>query len=79
MREYVQYLKEIDKESGRPYSARYIGTLVADFHRNLITGRIFFYPSDCGTRRNLTESCACSMRHHRWPFLWSRLEAGPYR
>ncbi len=47
MREYVQYLKEIDGESGRPYSARYIGTLVADFHRNLITGGVFFYPSDC--------------------------------
>jgi fructose-1,6-bisphosphatase I len=47
MREYVQYLKEIDEESGRPYSARYIGTLVADFHRNLITGGVFFYPSDC--------------------------------
>jgi fructose-1,6-bisphosphatase I len=47
MREYVQYLKEIDEDSGRPYSSRYIGTLVADFHRNLITGGVFLYPSDC--------------------------------
>ncbi|MBU3983497.1 MAG: fructose-1,6-bisphosphatase, partial [Proteobacteria bacterium] len=47
MREYVNYLKEIDGDSGRPYSSRYIGSLVADFHRNLITGGIFLYPSDC--------------------------------
>jgi fructose-1,6-bisphosphatase I len=47
MREYVHYLKDIDEGSGRPYSLRYIGTLVADFHRNLIIGGVFLYPSDC--------------------------------
>jgi fructose-1,6-bisphosphatase I len=46
MRHYIRYIKEQDKESGRPYSARYIGSLVADFHRNLITGGIFLYPKD---------------------------------
>lgn len=46
MRRYIEYLKEEDKESGRPYSSRYIGSLVADFHRNLITGGIFLYPKD---------------------------------
>jgi fructose-1,6-bisphosphatase I len=46
MRRYIDYLKEEDKESGRPYSSRYIGSLVADFHRNLITGGIFLYPKD---------------------------------
>ena len=46
MRRYIDYLKEEDKESGRPYSSRYIGSLVADFHRNLITGGIFLYPRD---------------------------------
>lgn len=45
-RKYIDYLKEIDKESGRPYSLRYIGSLVADFHRNLISGGIFLYPRD---------------------------------
>jgi fructose-1,6-bisphosphatase I len=45
-REYIDYVKEIDKESGRPYSLRYIGSLVADFHRNLIKGGIFLYPRD---------------------------------
>ena len=28
----------------RPYSGRYIGSLVADFHRNLIKGGIYIYP-----------------------------------
>jgi fructose-1,6-bisphosphatase I len=51
-RKYVDYLKEIDKATGRPYSLRYIGTLVADFHRNLISGGIFLYPRD---RKSTTE------------------------
>ncbi len=51
-RRYVEYLKEEDNASGRPYSARYIGSLVADFHRNLIAGGIFLYPSDT---RNATK------------------------
>jgi fructose-1,6-bisphosphatase I len=43
---YISYLKEVDRESGRPYSGRYIGSLVADFHRNLMKGGIFLYPGD---------------------------------
>src|SRR4030095_12781888 len=35
-----------DGDSGRPYSARYVGSLVADFHRNLLYGGIYLYPSD---------------------------------
>ena len=46
MQRYIDFLKEEDKESGRPYSSRYIGSLVADFHRNLIMGGIFLYPRD---------------------------------
>jgi fructose-1,6-bisphosphatase I len=43
---YVDYLKNPDKETGRPYSSRYIGSLVCDFHRNLLYGGIFLYPAD---------------------------------
>ncbi len=42
---YVSYLKEKNVESNRPYSMRYVGTLVADFHRTLINGGIFMYPA----------------------------------
>ncbi|MCC6599760.1 MAG: class 1 fructose-bisphosphatase [Crocinitomicaceae bacterium] len=44
VQEYVKWCKESDKESSRPYTARYIGSLVADFHRNLIRGGIYMYP-----------------------------------
>jgi len=46
MQRYIQYLKESDAASGRPYSQRYIGTMVADSHRTLLYGGIFAYPAD---------------------------------
>jgi len=46
IRKYIDYLKENKKEDGRPYKSRYIGSLVADFHRNLLYGGIFLYPAD---------------------------------
>lgn len=42
---FVEFCKTPDKEEGRPYSLRYIGSMVADLHRNLIKGGIFMYPS----------------------------------
>ncbi len=42
---FINYLKAEDAGTGRPYSTRYIGSLVADFHRNLLTGGIFIYPA----------------------------------
>jgi len=39
------YLKFCQKEEGsRPYTSRYIGSLVSDFHRNMIKGGIYLYP-----------------------------------
>ncbi|NAS31947.1 class 1 fructose-bisphosphatase [Flavobacteriaceae bacterium R38] len=39
------YLKYCQKEEGdRPYTSRYIGSLVSDFHRNMIKGGIYIYP-----------------------------------
>jgi fructose-1,6-bisphosphatase I len=46
VRGWVDWLKTPDKASGRPYSSRYIGTLVADFHRTLLKGGVFAYPAD---------------------------------
>jgi fructose-1,6-bisphosphatase I len=43
---YINYVKQVDRDTGRPYSSRYVGSLVADFHRNLLYGGIFIYPSD---------------------------------
>jgi fructose-1,6-bisphosphatase I len=45
-RQVVSYFKSPDNERGQPYNLRYIGSLVADFHRNLLSGGIFMYPAD---------------------------------
>ena len=42
---YIKYAQEIDSSTNRPLTARYIGSLVADFHRNLIKGGIYIYPA----------------------------------
>ncbi len=49
VKRYIKYCQEDDKTTSRPYSTRYIGSMVADFHRNLIRGGIFIYP---GTKKN---------------------------
>ncbi len=46
VKKYINHLQETDKETRRPYSSRYIGSLVSDFHRNLLYGGIFLYPAD---------------------------------
>ena len=45
IRNYIDYCKVKDKDTNRPYGARYIGSLIADFHRNLLKGGIFLYPA----------------------------------
>lgn len=49
VRQYIHYCQEEDAATRRPYSTRYIGSMVADIHRNLIRGGIFLYP---GTTKN---------------------------
>jgi fructose-1,6-bisphosphatase I len=45
-RAFVEHLKTPDKASGRPYSLRYSGAMVADVHRTLLDGGLFMYPVD---------------------------------
>ncbi len=44
LKKYIKYCQVEDSKTGRPYKARYIGSMVADVHRTLITGGIFIYP-----------------------------------
>jgi len=46
LKKYIKYLQDEDESTNRPYSSRYIGSMVADIHRNLLYGGIFMYPSD---------------------------------
>ncbi len=45
VKDYIKFCQVDDKATNRPYSTRYIGSLVADFHRNMIKGGIYIYPS----------------------------------
>lgn len=45
VKKYLKYCQEQDEATNRPYTSRYIGSLVADFHRNLLKGGIYLYPS----------------------------------
>lgn len=44
VKKYITACQKKDKTTGGPYTQRYIGSMVADVHRNLIKGGIFMYP-----------------------------------
>jgi fructose-1,6-bisphosphatase I len=43
VKDYIKYCQK--EEDDRPYTSRYIGSLVSDFHRNMIKGGIYLYPT----------------------------------
>ncbi len=45
IRRYLDFIKTPGDNPKRPYSSRYVGSLVADFHRNMLAGGIFLYPA----------------------------------
>ena len=45
VKKYLKYCQVEDQQSSRPYTSRYIGSMVADIHRNMIKGGIFIYPT----------------------------------
>jgi len=47
-RDFVEHLKRDNQAAGRPYSTRYSGSLVGDFHRILLEGGIYLYPAAAG-------------------------------
>jgi fructose-1,6-bisphosphatase I len=48
LQEFISWCTETDKAGGRPYSLRYIGSMVGDMHRTFLKGGIFFYPANRG-------------------------------
>lgn len=45
VKKYLKYCQVEDSSTLRPYTSRYIGSMVADIHRNMIKGGIFIYPT----------------------------------
>lgn len=63
IKKYIKYCQEKDAKTNRPYTSRYIGSLVADFHRNMLKGGVFMYPrptviptENCASCTNATPS-----------------------
>lgn len=44
VKKYIKYCQEEAPQDNRPYKSRYIGSLVSDFHRNMLKGSIYMYP-----------------------------------
>lgn len=44
VKRYIKYCQEMDPATNRPYTSRYIGSLVSDYHRNMLKGGIYIYP-----------------------------------
>ena len=51
VKKYLKYCQEEDNATDRPYSSRYVGSAVADIHRNLIIGGIYIYPVTAASPR----------------------------
>jgi fructose-1,6-bisphosphatase I len=47
----IDHMKGLDGQNPKPFSSRYIGSLVADFHRTLLYGGVFMYPGDARNPR----------------------------
>jgi fructose-1,6-bisphosphatase I len=64
-RRLLDHLRGLDGELKEPYSARYVGSMVADVHRTLLYGGIFMYPADAqnpnGKLRLLYEAAPMAM------------------
>ena len=45
LKKHIKWMQQENEEEGRPLSTRYIGSFVADFHRNLMKGGLYIYPA----------------------------------
>ncbi len=83
VQQYIDACQRRTKDNGGPYTQRYIGSMVADVHRNLIKGGIFMYP---GTIEKPKAQAAPALREQsfrihrgsgRWPcYQWQRAYPG---
>jgi fructose-1,6-bisphosphatase I len=74
VKQYIKYCQVEDITTDRPYTSRYIGSMVADLHRNLIKGGIFIYPVTASApngKLRLVYEC------NPWPLSSNRPAAGP--
>jgi fructose-1,6-bisphosphatase I len=69
VKNYIKYCQL--EEGDRPYTSRYIGSLVSDFHRNMIKGGIYLYQQ---VLKHPTENYVCCTNAIQWPLLLNKQE-----
>ena len=72
VKDYLKYCQAL--EGNRPYTSRYIGSLVSDFHRNMLKGGIYIYPRE---RVRHAVNCACSTNVTLWHSSLNKQEVKP--
>lgn len=75
VRRFTEWLQG-DNERGKELSSRYIGSLVADFHRNLLTGGIFYYPAE--VRDGVKSKGKLRLLYEAGPLSFLAAQAGGY-
>lgn len=71
VQKYAQFCHELDQDGKRTHTSRFMGSLVADFHRNLLKGGIYIYPNtNAAPKGRLRLLYECS------PLAWIVEEAG---
>lgn len=76
VKKYTEWLQGMDGGQ-KALSMRYIGSLVADFHRNLMTGGVFYYPAELGTDGKSRGKLRLGYEATPWPSSSSRPAAMP--
>lgn len=71
LQRYVQDLHARNRTAAKPQSLRYVGSLVADFHRNLLKGGLFMYP---GTVKK--PEGKLRLLYEAYPMAWLTEQAG---
>jgi fructose-1,6-bisphosphatase I len=74
VRRFIEHVREIDVATGRPYTARYAGSLVTDVHRTLLEGGIYLYPEDAGV--GTQQSGKLRLMYEAAPMAWLVEQAG---
>lgn len=73
---FTKRLQGLEFEDEAPLSARYIGSLVADFHRNLLAGGIYYYPAD--RRESNKPEGKLRLAYEAAPLAFIAAQAGGY-
>jgi fructose-1,6-bisphosphatase I len=76
VRRYVKKLQGIEGEGSKPISSRYIGSMVSDFHRNLLRGGVYLYPGDL--QKPNQPYGKLRLTYELQPLAWIAEQAGGY-